>query len=876
MNTAHRLFLLALLALAAAAPVTAQESRVPVTVLDTGKAEPGKEWTLKLRFAVPEGYHAYHKDNPGVSQPIKVEFKELSGLKEVKQIWPEPKKHKYDYGEEWELSGNVEIAWVFAVPATARGKLAIKGEYEVQFCDENGCNIGDGKFETSVEVAGTTEAPKGPTITATAAFEGEVKPGGKATVALTFEVSKGFSAYHKDSPGLSKPIAVKWTELNGLKLESETWPEPKKVKEEWADKEDWKLSGKFTVKYVFSVPADAKGEVKVAGSFEAQICDPDMCHDRDGKFAATATLGAAKDDKDGDALPDSSSPEAFSGESTPAPTTADNAASWPDKVLPPPTERITRGFQFSAAFSAEKLKPGAEVTLEFRFRMNKNDSGEYFHVYHPQTKALDVNIPLAIELVEPGGLKPVGEMVFPAPAKKKDDGFGEEWVMAHEFTVVQKFVVPQELKPGTYRVYGNVSGQYCDDAGCTDFNKADPKHPGRKFGWVAALTVADDGATTAVVQVDSGEGTTSATVTPEKDGLLWFLLVAFGAGMVTLLTPCVLPVLPLTVGFFVGQASKGKSPFFTAFIYCACILVSFTLFGLITSAVLGATGAQNLATNGYVNTFLALLFLTFALSFLGLFELRVPTFLTAWFSRKQMSAQQEGRGYAKAIFSGSAFSLITFSCTGPIAGVFLAQAATGAVWTPTLAMLAYASGMALPIFIMGLFPSALKRMPKSGGWMNAMKVVFGFIEIGLAIMYLSAAEQAFMSAKAAEIVNRYVVLAVWISVCVASALYLFSVFRMPHDHEKVEQIGVLRSLFAVAFLAFGLYLVPGLFGARLGATLEGILPPPPRESGIKLSLGGGGKSNDVEHLPWNKVLQDGLDIAAKVNKPVFIDFTGFN
>lgn len=851
-----------LVALACAAPLAAQESKVPVEVLDTGKAEPGKEWTLKLRFAVPEGYHAYHKDNPGFSQPIKVEFKELSGLKEVKQIWPEPKKHKEEHGEEWELAGNVDIAWVFAVPADAKDKLAIRGQYEVQFCDADGCMIAEGKFDTTVTVAAAKSEPAGPSITASANFEGEVKAGGKAVLALTFEVSAGFSAYHKDSPGLSKPLAVKWTDLGGLKLESEAWPEPKKVKEEWADKEDWKLSGKFTVKYTFAVPADAKGEVKIAGSFEAQICDPDMCHDREGKFAAAAKLGGT--DKDKDVLPDAPDMHLLSGE---------KPADWPEKVLPPAHDRISKGLSVEPVFSAAKVKPGAEVTLEFRFVMKKNAAGEYFHVYHPGTKATDVNIPLAIELVELSGLKAVGDMGFPAPAVKKDDGFGEEWQMAHEFTVVQKFAVPQDLKPGEYKVYGNISGQYCDSDGCIDFNKSDPKHTGRKFGWVASITVAADGVDKAVVNAPPPD---EASPTPAKEGLFWFLLAAFGAGMITLLTPCVLPVLPLTVGFFVGQASKGKSPFLTAFIYCICILVSFTAFGLITSLTLGATGAQNLATNGYVNTFLALLFLTFALSFLGLFELRVPTFVTAWFSRKQMVAQQEGHGYAKAVFSGSAFSLITFSCTGPIAGVFLAQAATGSVWAPTLAMLAYAGGMAVPIFVMGLFPSALKRMPKSGGWMNAMKVVFGFIEIGLAIMYLSAAEQAFMSAKAAEIVNRYVVLAVWISVCVASSLYLFAVFRMPHDHEKTEQIGVLRSLFAVTFLAFGLYLVPGLFGAKLGATLEGILPPPPKESGIKLAFGGAGKGNDPEHLPWNKDLQKGIEIASTVNKPVFIDFTGFN
>jgi thiol:disulfide interchange protein DsbD len=191
-------------------------------------------------------------------------------------------------------------------------------------------------------------------------------------------------------------------------------------------------------------------------------------------------------------------------------------------------------------------------------------------------------------------------------------------------------------------------------------------------------------------------------------------------------------------------------------------------------------------------------------------------------------------------------------------------------------MMAFASGMAVPIFIMGQFPTLMKKLPKSGGWMNALKVVFGFIEIGLAILYFSAAEQAFGSMKAAEWLNRYVVISVWIACSAASSLYLFGLFRMPHDHEKAEQIGVVRSIFAIMFLSFALYLVPGLFGARLGATLEGILPLPPKDSGIQLSWGSAGKGNDAEDLPWVLNLEEGLDVAAKVNKPVFVDFTGYN
>jgi thiol:disulfide interchange protein len=557
----------------------------------------------------------------------------------------------------------------------------------------------------------------------------------------------------------------------------------------------------------------------------------------------------------------------------PADTKAVSAGDWPEGLFDPPTALVAKGMDFRAEFATAKIKPGGEVTLDLHFTMKGNGKGETYHAYHPGTKATDINIPLKVLIKDAGGLVSEGEWVFPAPASKHDEGFGEEWLLPQEFTVVHKFKVPGDLKPGTYRVTGHINGQYCDSQGCIFFNVARADALNREFGWVAIIEVAADGVESATteVTVESEEPTGS-------DSLIWLLLAAFGAGIITLLTPCVLPVLPLTIGFFVSQSSKGKSPLLTAFIYCTCIVATFTLFGLITSIALGATGAQNISTNGYVNTFLALMFLVFALSFLGLFELRVPNFITQWFTKKQMGAQQEGHGYAKAFFSGSAFSLISFSCTGPIAGTFLAQAATGdQFWVPTLAMLAFSSGMAMPIFIMGQFPSLLKKMPKSGGWMNAMKVVFGFIEIGLAIMYLSAAEQAFRSIEAAEWVNRYVVLAVWASVSAASALYLLGVFRMPHDHEETKQIGVIRSLLAVSFLAFAVYMVPGIFGAKYGNVLEGILPPPPADGGIQIGLGGGGaKAYDHHDLPWHKDFDVGLAEAKAKNKPIFLDFTGYN
>jgi len=1019
--------LLAIFALAIAAlPLRAQETKIEVEVRDTGKAEPGKEWTLKLRFPIPEGFHAYHKDNPGNALPLKVTFKELSGLKEVKQTWPEPKKVKDEYGEEWELFGNVDIAWTFTVPADAKGKLAISAEYEIQYCDEHGCYIAEGKLDTSVEVAAAVkEEPKGPSITASAAFDGEVKPGGKAVLALTFEVSKGFSAYHKDSPGLSKPMSIKFTDLGALKLESETWPEPKKVKEEWADKEDWKLSGKFTIKYTFAVPADAKGEVKISGSFEAQICDEDGCHDRKGEFSAAGKVGTVAEEKKNDAkdahgfyvdydfalgeakrlgkpllvdfngkfcvpcrrmekevftLPeihklmegfvvvslmtdvkDARANELFAkyrpseaqgapyyavldhneklvrsigstlpgsthwvqfaaflkGEAIPeigAKGTSDPTvktgptqipSGWPSGLPAPKPEELKAIFDFEPVFTAPKVKPGSEVTLELRFRLKSGPGGAY-HLYHPDSphaKELGASL-LLLETVDVGGLTATGPWEFPKPfllaANHPKNQFKvDEWQFHDDFRVVRRFKLPADAAEGaTYRVTGTLAGQYCDEGMCTWFVDMDQT----PFGWLASVTAAASGESGAVAAPSMAEHKPTPGPSPkpgptigpgpeddlskqiQDKGLFLFLLSIFGLGMVTLLTPCVLPVLPLTVAFFVKQSEQGRSPLVAASIYCGCIVLAFTTFGLITSLALGDQGAQIISTNAWVNIAIGVLFFVFALSFFGMFELRMPTFLSSWISRKQMNAQQQGKGYATALLSGGSFAVISFSCTGPIAATLLAGVATGfgggegatmGKWIPTLAMLVFALGLAAPIFVLGQFPNLLKRLPKSGAWMNALKVVFAFIEVAIAIRYFSWAEIAFTEETVPSWISRELVDSVWIACAVGAGLYLLGTFRMPHDHEKTEQIGVVRMLIAMCFLAFGAYLVPGLVNGKPMGLLDGFLPPRAYHAGT----GGGGEAGtnggaSVHALKWHQKLDEGLAEAKVSGKPVFIDFTG--
>lgn len=564
---------------------------------------------------------------------------------------------------------------------------------------------------------------------------------------------------------------------------------------------------------------------------------------------------------------------------------------WPEGLPAGPSAHVREAFDFEAAFTEGTIQPGGEVTLELRFKTKSRGSGPIY-LYHPDSPhsdAFDMSLFL-LETVDTGGLEPLGDWEFPkhkvVPVGHPDNLFeDDEWKLQGEFRVVRKFKVPDQ--EGAHRVTGTLAGQYCDSQGCIWFEDMD-KTP---FGWVASLDVAPDGVESAIVSpsIDAGESSDPGTRedAEEDDGSLesqiknkglWlFLLGVFGLGMLTLLTPCVLPVLPLTIGFFVKQSEQNRSPFLAAIIYSACIIGVFTGFGLLTSALLGVQGAQVIATNPWVNLGIAILFTVFALSFFGMFELRMPGALSNWLNRKQMKSQQAGRGYMTALFSGGSFAIISFSCTGPIAAVILAAAAGEGsqgelgVWVPALAMLVFSAGLALPIFVMGMFPSMLKRLPKSGGWMNAIKVVFAFIEIAVAIRYFAWAEIGFRLEQYPEWITRDIVDAFWIACAIGAGLYLLGLFRMPHDHEKTEQIGVIRTMIALAFFSFGIYLLPGLVTGKPMGLLDGFMPP--REARHS-SSGGAGGGVDAHSLEWHEDLDEGLAEAKATGKPVFIDFTG--
>lgn len=367
---------------------------------------------------------------------------------------------------------------------------------------------------------------------------------------------------------------------------------------------------------------------------------------------------------------------------------------------------------------------------------------------------------------------------------------------------------------------------------------------------------------------------TLVTADAEGKSLLGFLLLAFLAGLAALLTPCVFPMIPMTVSFFTGRGTR-----FQAMMYGFFIILIYTLIGAALAPLMGPETANHLSTEWIPNLIFFLVFIIFGLSFLGLFEINLPgSFIN------KVDQQAEKGGLMGVFFMAFTLVLVSFSCTGPIVGSILVSSAGGEFLKPILGMFAFALSFAIPFTLFAFFPGWLKSLPKSGGWLNTVKVVLGFVEIALAFKFLSIADQAFHWG----ILDREINIAIWIVIVVLIGIYLMKGFRMPGDTGKDAEdktVSVPRvSLSMIAFV-FAVYLVPGMWGAPLKA-LAGYLPPLYTHD-FNVIATVEGKSNgvcdepkyrDFLHLPHGLSgyfdYDQAIACARQQNKPLFIDFTG--
>ena len=296
----------------------------------------------------------------------------------------------------------------------------------------------------------------------------------------------------------------------------------------------------------------------------------------------------------------------------------------------------------------------------------------------------------------------------------------------------------------------------------------------------------------------------------QNESLISFILFSFFAGFLAILTPCVFPMIPITVSYFIHQGEVGeRKPLSNAIIYTLGIIATFSILGFILALTLGASGANQLAANPWVNLFIAALFIYFALSLFGMYEIEMPAKL------KELSMSQEGRGgIIGTLFMAVTFTLTSFTCTVQFVGLLLVSASQGQWFWPFLGMVVFSAAFAFPFFFLALFPQYLAKLPKSGGWLNSVKVVMGFLEMAAAFKFLSNTDLVwgwgFFSHNA--------VLAVWAVLMLLTGFYLLGKIQLPHD-SPLKLISVPRLMLSTAFLTFGLYLTSGLFGQRIHLSL---------------------------------------------------------
>jgi len=359
--------------------------------------------------------------------------------------------------------------------------------------------------------------------------------------------------------------------------------------------------------------------------------------------------------------------------------------------------------------------------------------------------------------------------------------------------------------------------------------------------------------------------------------LTGIFLLSFLGGLAALLTPCVFPMIPMTVSFFTKQSKTRAKGISNALLYGLFIILIYTLLGFLITVSFGADALNALSTNVWFNLAFFVLLIVFAVSFLGAFEITLPA---SWINSADRAADRGG--FIGIFFMAFTLSLVSFSCTGPIIGTLLVEAAVyGDVAGPLIGMFGFSAALALPFALFAMFPGWMNSLPQSGGWLNSVKVVLGFLELALAFKFLSNADLVVQ----AGLLTREVFIAIWLAVGFALVLYLFGFIRMPHD-SPLDRLSVGRAITGTFVLAFTLYLVPGLWGAPL--KLISGFPPPLNYSESPLGFGGGGPSGSMETsdalpphahrgvhgLTLFHDFEHGLEYAKQVNKPVLLDFTG--
>ena len=441
--------------------------------------------------------------------------------------------------------------------------------------------------------------------------------------------------------------------------------------------------------------------------------------------------------------------------------------------------------------------------------------------------------------IEGSIINQVGRIIEPEPIEDFDEGF---MIITKYHKNKPQFKIPVQISDntplGSYSLKSTVRYQVCNEGLC---------YPPNEYTQNINFNVVDGPIRNeyAIVNFDFDKKSI-LDITNNQVGS--FLLLSLSMGFLALLTPCVFPMIPITISFFLKRGEdKNTSPVKGALVYMLGIVMTFTLLGMLLAIFLGASGATQLASNPYINLFIASLFIYFAFSLFGFYEIDLPQ------SLKRFSMQRENsEGYAGILFMALTFTLTSFTCTVAFMGLILVAASQGEWFWPIIGMLIFSLAFASPFFLLALFPHYLTKMPQSGSWLNSVKVIMGFLEIAAAFKFISNTDLVWQW----DIFTYEVVLSCWAIIMALCSLYIVGYIRFRND-SKVE-FSYQRSLLSIVFLSLSLYLLSGNFGYRINGTIESYLPP----------------KKEYSNLEWVNSLEEGFQLANEENRNIFIDFTG--
>jgi len=826
------------LLLALAVPVAAQAGlgkfELQATI-EPASCKPGDTVTLVLQATVADGWHAYGtREKTNVPVALKADKWQLGGL-ELAGVAEVPPGERHDtLGiEQFPLPNEFTVKQALKVPAaTVAGEITVKGVLGYQICDANSClPPSTMAFSAKVKVQGAALGtkpglkldPDGEKFTVTARFDpAKARAGETVKLVLEAVVDPQFHAYGSKETG-NIPVALDGSKLKRSGLELVGPPViPPGERHEQLGITTYPLPHEFSVTQTLRVPAGAKpGDVVLEGELDYQICDENMClPPAAAPFSATLVV------QEPEKVPQGTKPGL--------------------KVVA--DENLT----IVARFDPATARAGETVSLILDAKVVAG-----YHAYGTEEKT---NKPVSLDgaKLKLGGLEQVGEAAIP-PGDKTKDAFGaDSWPLPDEFQVVQLLSVPSGTKPGDIPIMGALDYVVCDENHC-------------ELPAAAAFQ--------AVLKVEAGEAratTPPKPVGPPKNGAaddgnpfgrswLWLILASIGGGLFALAMPCTYPMIPITFSFFTKQAERrGGKVLPLALAYGFGIVLMFVLIGVFLSAII-----VDVVNHWITNTIIGAVFLFFAFVLFGWVNLQPPQFV----QRMANKASAVG-GLVGVFFMGATLVISSFTCTAPIVGSLLANVAKLGTMRVAFGMAIFGLTMALPFVFLSLMPTRVKKMPRSGEWMETLKVSLGFVELAAALKFASMVDFSF----GWQILPRELFLLLWTTIFVLWAMYLFGILRKAGTVNEGVGAGRMASGMFVSLVAT--YFLFGALGFKLDFYMTNFIPGYSAESVIARGDGGKEQDDSGHVLGKHRIVLDDAPSAVKVaiveDKLLLYNFTGFN